>query len=78
MNDVWREEDSPLQKWGGTFPSIKDIWAKIMTKKPIQTQDFCALIFRNIWHRRNTFIFKNVFAGPKQVVESVKITRGLL
>lgn len=45
------------------------MWVDILDKVPTKMQEFYALIFQNIWLGRNSFIFDNYFAGPKQVVE---------
>lgn len=70
--DVWDEKVSPLRKWEVKTPIIQDLWAKIMTKIPIKSQELCALICRNIWLQINSFIFENVFNNPKHVVKLAK------
>lgn len=48
--------------------SLKDLWTNITQKKSLNDQELCAIIFRNIRHRCNTFVFDNIFASPKQVL----------
>lgn len=67
--DVWEENGNPLRKWGVSIPNFQDLWDEIMRKTSLESQELCALIFRNIWLRKNSFIFQNVFSNPKQVVD---------
>lgn len=52
---------------------MKVFWTDIMDKLFITKQEVCALILKNIWHRRNIFIFDNQFASPKQVQLAAKL-----
>lgn len=55
-NDVWGEDGSPLKKWKADCRDMEDLWSRITDKLPKHSQDLCAIIFRNLWLRRNAFL----------------------
>lgn len=68
--NVWGEHESPFRKWVANTYSIKDLWEEILKSQNIKSQELCAIILRNLWMRRNTFVFDNNFTCPKQVLNS--------
>lgn len=69
-NDVWGEEDSPLKKWKVDCQDIEDLWLRIVDKLPNNNQHFCAIFLKNLWLRRNAFIFENKFMSPKMLIHN--------
>lgn len=65
---MWGKEESPLRKWIAHDHTVRELWEKIVNRLPTKRQELCAIVLRNIWPRHNTFIFKNQFTCPKQVL----------
>lgn len=70
MSDVSGEEGSPVWKWGENFPSLKNLWLKILETLTPNSQALCAMIMRHIWMHRNTFLYKGKFLQPKQLLSN--------
>ncbi|XP_042942776.1 uncharacterized protein LOC122276958 [Carya illinoinensis] len=71
-NDVWAEHSRTLQKWNTEENDFLGLWAKISSKlnKP-ETEEVVA-VMRNLWIRRNKFIFEQKFASPSSVIRLAK------
>ncbi|KAF5451861.1 hypothetical protein F2P56_026923 [Juglans regia] len=65
--DVWADKESPVQKWQGMEEDFMDLWVKLTEKLPRQDLDLVATVMRNMWWRRNAFIFDNIFKGPSEL-----------
>lgn len=65
---MWGETNSPLKKWVAKSQGIWELWTDIMEKMPIKYQEPCILIFQNIWHQHNPFLYDNIFMCHKQLV----------
>ncbi|XP_035547368.1 uncharacterized protein LOC118348906 [Juglans regia] len=65
--DVWADKESPVQKWQGREEDFMDLWMKLTEKLHRQDLDLVATVMRNMWWRRNAFIFENTFKGPYEL-----------
>ncbi|KAF5477506.1 hypothetical protein F2P56_004140 [Juglans regia] len=65
--DVWADKESPVQKWHGVEEDFMDLWLKLTEKLPRQDLNLVATVMRNMWWRRNAFIFENIFKGPSEL-----------
>lgn len=56
-SDVWREEGTSVKKWRRDIKSIQDLWTKIAETLPPRSQALSVIIMRNLWMRRNAFVY---------------------
>lgn len=47
-----------------------DLWKRLVEKLPQKEMELVAILFKNIWTRRNSFIFYNKFDNSKKIVQN--------
>lgn len=60
-NDVWCVKTNPLSKWTILSQDFRSLWMEIVKKLSQKDRKLCAIICRNIWLRRNSFVFDGKF-----------------
>ncbi|XP_041009473.1 uncharacterized protein LOC121253538 [Juglans microcarpa x Juglans regia] len=69
VNDVWACKGSGVLKWSAMAEDFRDLWDRLCLKLNSSLLEEVIVILRGIWHRRNKFVFENIFSGPAQVIE---------
>ncbi|KAG7967967.1 hypothetical protein I3843_08G127700 [Carya illinoinensis] len=68
-SDVWVKMGNPVQKWRVGVKKILQLWEEMYSKLPIENIEKMTMIMRNIWHRRNKYVFEKKFLTPTSVVQ---------
>lgn len=55
--DVWVEGSSPLREWSYIPRDFRNLWKKLVEKIDTVNLDLVRAIFRQIWFRRNSWIY---------------------
>lgn len=71
-NDVWANSDSTFHKWPIHMTDFNQLWEKFNS---LNQNDIAlvVVIMRNLWMRRNEFVFNNIFKAPLIVVQTTKV-----
>ncbi|KAF5445799.1 hypothetical protein F2P56_034822 [Juglans regia] len=73
--DVWAERRSPVQKWPSAEVDFGSVWRKMSQSLSMEELDLSAIVLRNIWLRRNMFIFESCFNSPASIFQQAEMTR---
>lgn len=63
-SDVWGEGDSPLRKWSLNTQNFWSFWTQLVDNTYQNTRELCSITCKNIWIRRNNFLFEGSFDFP--------------
>ncbi|XP_040993121.1 uncharacterized protein LOC121239848 [Juglans microcarpa x Juglans regia] len=74
-SDVWAKEGSPVKKWWSGEQSFTQLWTDMYRKLTKNNIEKMVMIMKNIWYRRNKFVFETEFLNPKQVVQIATISQ---
>ncbi|KAG6624558.1 hypothetical protein CIPAW_16G035600 [Carya illinoinensis] len=72
--DVWSHASSSLQKCSIGSVKFSELVKALMSKCDQDTMALFAIIARNIWYRRNQFVFENSFIHPNALVKTARKT----
>ncbi|KAF5458729.1 hypothetical protein F2P56_022739 [Juglans regia] len=67
-SDVWAESQSGLQKWICEEKDFFYIWDEIQSKLQKKKVEEVAMIFKELWFRRNRMVFDGKFDSPSKVI----------
>lgn len=67
--DMWATDGSPLTKWSSVVHDVWDLWRKMLDRLSQKQLELSVVILRQLWRRRNMFVFKEKFDSPKMVVQ---------
>ncbi|KAF5481359.1 hypothetical protein F2P56_002016 [Juglans regia] len=70
--DVWSESDIVIQKWSLYETDLLKLWDSLVEKVSKDVLEETVMVMRNIWLRRNEFIFEGVFKRPSQVIKATR------
>ncbi|XP_035539355.1 uncharacterized protein LOC118343962 [Juglans regia] len=70
--DVWSQGPAVLQKTSIRPGNFGDLVKALISTCDRNTIELFAFAARNIWHRRNLFIFENSFIHPCEVMQTAK------
>ncbi|XP_041017900.1 uncharacterized protein LOC121260116 [Juglans microcarpa x Juglans regia] len=70
--DVWLESNIVIQKWSSNETDLLELWDRLVEKVSKDVLEEIAMVMRNIWLRRNEFIFEGVFKSPSQVIKAAR------
>ncbi|XP_041009441.1 uncharacterized protein LOC121253501 [Juglans microcarpa x Juglans regia] len=70
--DVWSESNTVIQKWRSNKTDLLELWDILVEKVSKDVLEEIAMVMRNIWLRRNEFIFERVFKSPSQVIKAAR------
>ncbi|XP_042968074.1 uncharacterized protein LOC122301061 [Carya illinoinensis] len=70
--DVWAEVNSPVQKWPRGEADLGQLWCKVVEKCSEKEVVLIAMVMRNIWLRRNSFVFEEMFSSPSAIWNRAK------
>lgn len=63
-------DGSPLTKWSSVVRDVWDLWRKMLDRLSQKQLELSDVILRQLWRRRNMFVFKDKFDSPKMVVQN--------
>lgn len=66
-NDIWAACSLPIHKWQWNIEDIHHLWDKINTSLLPSEVETSAIILRQIWLRRNVFVFYEILYPPHSV-----------
>lgn len=73
--DVWAEGCSPVQKWSSEVMDFGMVWKKMVQSLSTEDLELSAIVLRNIWLRRNKFIFESLFNSPANIFKQAETIR---
>ncbi|XP_041003875.1 uncharacterized protein LOC121249222 [Juglans microcarpa x Juglans regia] len=65
--DVWADKSSPVQKWPRVGGDFLGLWQAMVEKLQAEVLDLVATVMRNIWLRRNIYVFEGMFKAPTEL-----------
>ncbi|KAG6661667.1 uncharacterized protein LOC122304736 [Carya illinoinensis] len=68
--DVWSHALSGLQKCSIRYVNFSELVEALMSNYDQDIMALFAIIARNIWHRRNQFVFENAFTHPNTLFKT--------
>ncbi|XP_042968927.1 uncharacterized protein LOC122301581 [Carya illinoinensis] len=72
--DVWSQTQSGLQKCSFRYANFRELVEALMSHYDQDSLEKFVIIARNIWHRRNQFVFENAFTHPNALVKKSRKT----
>ncbi|XP_041026997.1 uncharacterized protein LOC121267211 [Juglans microcarpa x Juglans regia] len=72
--DVWAKGSSPVQKWSSEVADFGMVWKKVIQSLSMEDLELVAIVLRNIWLRRNKFVFESLFNSPANIFKQAEIT----
>ncbi|XP_042974746.1 uncharacterized protein LOC122306383 [Carya illinoinensis] len=70
--DVWAEVNSPVQKWPMGEVDLGQLWNRVVDKCSEEEVVLIATVMRNIWLRRNSFVFEEFFSSLDVILNKAK------
>lgn len=71
--DVWESKNNSLSKWSNFTLSFQPLSKQMVEKLSSQDMELYAILFRQIWARRNLVIFKDKFKRPANVIQKARL-----
>jgi hypothetical protein len=72
--DVWCACDRIFQKSSFEGSGFREIWEALIMRCNQEELAFSAILARNIWFRRNSFVHKGVFSHPNELVRDAEVS----
>ncbi|KAF5449727.1 hypothetical protein F2P56_030144 [Juglans regia] len=69
------EGSSPVQKWPSEEVDFGFVWRKMTQFLSMEELELTAIVLRNIWSRRNKFIFESCFNSPANIFEQAEMSK---
>ncbi|KAF5458995.1 hypothetical protein F2P56_022987 [Juglans regia] len=70
--DVWLEFPATIQKRHGLERDFLVLWDSICKRVSIEELELMAVTMRDIWMRRNRFVFEQTFMNPSQLIQGAR------
>jgi hypothetical protein len=72
--DVWCACDRIFQKSSFEGSGFREIWEALIMRCNQEELAFSAILARNIWFRRNSFVHGGVFSHPNKLVRDAEVS----